>query len=67
MGQLYIKEIAVNIIHIFIGLLIFPVNLKHPWSRFSQIMRPPARHTFWEITSEDYGLREYNSKLMAQD
>lgn len=58
MGQPYVKEIAINTAYIFIGLLISPVNLKHPCCRSSQIRRPPARDTFWEVISEDYGFRE---------
>lgn len=58
MGQLYIKEFTINIVHIFVGPSISPVNLEHPWCMSSQIMRPPARDAFWEIISKDQGFRE---------
>lgn len=65
MGQPYVKENAINIVHILIVLSICPINLKHPQCRSILIMRPPARDTFWEIISKYYGFREQNSKLMA--
>lgn len=58
MGQPHVKEIAINIAYIFIGFPISPVNLKHSWCRSSQIRRPPARDTFWEVISEDCVFRE---------